>query len=108
MSPASIPCDKSSETATNFRARPSAHPRPRSCDRRQAVAQRQTVSARAGPCVKPGPGATSLLHPIDPYSSHGGDMASRYMLCSFKTCPWVQRAAIVLEAKQVPYDITYI
>jgi glutathione S-transferase len=30
------------------------------------------------------------------------------MLCSFKTCPWVQRAAIVLRAKQVPYDITYI
>src|SRR4051812_11597757 len=35
-------------------------------------------------------------------------MASRYMLCSFKTCPWVQRAAIVLRAKQVPYEITYI
>ncbi|HET9405411.1 MAG TPA: glutathione S-transferase family protein [Burkholderiales bacterium] len=35
-------------------------------------------------------------------------MASKYMLCSFKTCPWVQRAAIVLRAKQVPYDITYI
>jgi glutathione S-transferase len=35
-------------------------------------------------------------------------MPSRYMLCSFKTCPWVQRAAIVLQAKQVPYDITYI
>ena len=35
-------------------------------------------------------------------------MASRYMLCSFKTCPWVQRAAIVLRAKQIPYDITYI
>jgi glutathione S-transferase len=35
-------------------------------------------------------------------------MTSRYMLCSFKTCPWVQRAAIVLRAKQVPYDITYI
>ncbi len=35
-------------------------------------------------------------------------MASQFMLCSFKTCPWVQRAAIVLQAKQVPYDITYI
>jgi len=35
-------------------------------------------------------------------------MTSRFMLCSFKTCPWVQRAAIVLRAKQVPYDITYI
>jgi glutathione S-transferase len=35
-------------------------------------------------------------------------MATKYMLCSFKTCPWVQRAAIVLRAKQVAYDITYI
>ena len=35
-------------------------------------------------------------------------MPAKYMLCSFKTCPWVQRAAIVLRAKQVPYEITYI
>ena len=35
-------------------------------------------------------------------------MASKFMLCSFKTCPWVQRAAIVLQAKRVAYDITYI
>ncbi len=35
-------------------------------------------------------------------------MPSKFMLCSFKTCPWVQRAAIVLCAKKVPYDITYI
>lgn len=35
-------------------------------------------------------------------------MASKFMLCSFKTCPWVQRAAIVLRAKKVAYDITYI
>ncbi len=35
-------------------------------------------------------------------------MASKFMLCSFKACPWVQRAAIVLREKQVPYDITYI
>lgn len=35
-------------------------------------------------------------------------MTTKYMLCSFKTCPWVQRAAIVLRAKQIPYDITYI
>ena len=35
-------------------------------------------------------------------------MTSKYMLCSFKTCPWVQRAAIVLRAKQVPYEITYL
>ena len=35
-------------------------------------------------------------------------MASQFKLCSFKTCPWVQRAAIVLRAKQVPYEIAYI
>jgi glutathione S-transferase len=35
-------------------------------------------------------------------------MPTRFMLCSFKTCPWVQRAAIVLQAKKIPYDITYI
>jgi glutathione S-transferase len=35
-------------------------------------------------------------------------MASKYLLCSFKTCPWVQRAAIVLREKQMPYDISYI
>lgn len=35
-------------------------------------------------------------------------MPSKFMLCSFKTCPWVQRAAIVLRAKNIDYDITYI
>jgi glutathione S-transferase len=35
-------------------------------------------------------------------------MASRFKLCSFMTCPWVQRAAIVLQAKHIPYEITYI
>lgn len=33
---------------------------------------------------------------------------AKLMLCSFKTCPWVQRAAIVLREKKVEYDITYI
>ena len=35
-------------------------------------------------------------------------MASKFRLCSFKTCPWVQRAAIVLRAKDIAYDIEYI
>jgi glutathione S-transferase len=35
-------------------------------------------------------------------------MSSRFRLCSFVTCPWVQRAAIVLREKQVPYEISYI
>ena len=37
-----------------------------------------------------------------------GSMSCKFILCSFMTCPWVQRAAIVLQAKQVSYDITYI
>jgi glutathione S-transferase len=35
-------------------------------------------------------------------------MTAKFLLCSFKTCPWVQRAAIVLREKKVPYDISYI
>jgi len=35
-------------------------------------------------------------------------MAAKFMLCSFKTCPWVQRAAIVLQAKKIAYELTYI
>jgi glutathione S-transferase len=35
-------------------------------------------------------------------------MATRFRLCSFKTCPWVQRAAIVLRAKEIEYEIEYI
>ena len=35
-------------------------------------------------------------------------MAAKFRLCSFKTCPWVQRAAIVLRAKDIAYEIEYI
>ena len=35
-------------------------------------------------------------------------MPSTFKLCSFKTCPWVHRAAIVLQEKGVAYDIEYI
>ncbi len=31
-----------------------------------------------------------------------------YMLVSFKTCPWVQRAAIVLREKNVPFEFRHI
>lgn len=33
---------------------------------------------------------------------------SVYRLISFKTCPWVQRAAIVLREKQVPFTFVHI
>ena len=35
-------------------------------------------------------------------------MPVKLKLCSFKTCPWVHRAAIVLQEKDMPYEIEYI
>src|SRR5438477_2740076 len=40
-------------------------------------------------------------------SSRGSAMA-RYLLVSFQTCPWVQRAAIVLREKKVPFEFRHI
>src|SRR5689334_23722742 len=33
---------------------------------------------------------------------------AKYLLVSFKTCPWVQRSAIVLREKNVPFDFRHI
>lgn len=33
---------------------------------------------------------------------------ARYLLVSFKTCPWVQRAAIVLREKATPFEFRHI
>jgi glutathione S-transferase len=33
---------------------------------------------------------------------------AKYLLVSFKTCPWVQRAAIVLREKGVPFEFRHI
>jgi glutathione S-transferase len=33
---------------------------------------------------------------------------AEYLLVSFKTCPWVQRAAIVLREKNVPFEFRHI
>jgi glutathione S-transferase len=35
-------------------------------------------------------------------------MMAKYLLVSFKTCPWVQRAAIVLREKKVPFEFRHI
>ncbi len=35
-------------------------------------------------------------------------MASNYHLVSSVTCPWVQRAVIILRAKGIEFDVTYI
>src|SRR5471032_1524366 len=39
--------------------------------------------------------------------SRGSAMA-KYLLVSFKTCPWVQRAAIVLREKMVDFEFRHI
>ena len=33
---------------------------------------------------------------------------TKYMLVSFKTCPWVQRAAIVLREKKIEFEFRHI
>src|SRR6201986_3840144 len=33
---------------------------------------------------------------------------SKYLLVSFKTCPWVQRSAIVLREKNTPFEFRHI
>jgi len=33
---------------------------------------------------------------------------AKYMLVSFKTCPWVQRSAIVLREKNTPFEMRHI
>jgi len=35
-------------------------------------------------------------------------MPTKFMLCSFKTCPWVQRAAIALNEKNISFELNYI
>ena len=36
------------------------------------------------------------------------DMMAKYLLVSFKTCPWVQRAAIVLREKNIEFEFRHI
>jgi glutathione S-transferase len=35
-------------------------------------------------------------------------MVAKYLLVSFKTCPWVQRAAIVLREKKIDFEFRHI
>ena len=38
----------------------------------------------------------------------GEEIMAKYLLVSFKTCPWVQRAAIVLREKSVAFEFRHI
>src|SRR5476649_2323306 len=43
-----------------------------------------------------------------PFIQRGEDIMAKYLLVSFKTCPWVQRAAIVLREKGVEFEFRHI
>src|SRR5215470_5991857 len=38
----------------------------------------------------------------------GEEVMTEYLLVSFKTCPWVQRAAIVLREKNIAFEFRHI
>jgi glutathione S-transferase len=38
----------------------------------------------------------------------GRTIMAKYMLVSFKTCPWVQRSAIILREKGTPFEMRHI
>src|SRR6185503_4402840 len=42
-------------------------------------------------------------HPLNPEA-----LMAKYMCVSFKTCPWVQRAAIVLREKKIDFEFRHI
>jgi glutathione S-transferase len=51
----------------------------------------------------------TLIHPIlQAAQTTGEDIMTKYLLVSFKTCPWVQRSAIVLREKNVPFEFRHI
>src|SRR6516162_5289056 len=43
------------------------------------------------------------------WREHGGEeFMAKYLLVSFKTCPWVQRVAIVLREKKIDFEFHHI
>jgi len=43
-----------------------------------------------------------------PITKQNAAVMAKYLLVSFQTCPWVQRAAIVLREKKVPFEFRHI
>src|SRR5215469_6594149 len=50
----------------------------------------------------------STINPAQPPRNNGRNAMSKYLLVSFKICPWVQRTAIVLREKKVDFEFRYI
>ena len=55
----------------------------------------------AAACVRPIEGVEFAQAPARSRAHPGEDIMAKYLLVSFKTCPWVQRAAIVLREKNI-------
>src|SRR3981189_2664805 len=48
------------------------------------------------------------MRPWRPSSNSCEAAMAKYLLVSFKTCPWVQRAAIVLREKKIEFEFRHI
>src|SRR5919201_6108520 len=53
-----------------------------------------------------GPLVRAIMPPFD--KEPGDTVMAKYLLVSFKTCPWVQRAAIVLREKKIDFEFRHI
>src|SRR4051812_27087367 len=63
-----------------------------------------------GPALRPtrpvlDGGPRRVHHPATQYRRSA---MAKYLLVSFKTCPWVQRAAIVLREKKIDFEFRHI
>src|SRR6185436_19571281 len=115
----------------NRQAAASRFRRDRSCRLRQPrLRGDQETSDRQGRAAPRQPGAEQhALADLPPRSQQRGDRAefrnqerdcvscgmnnsedvmAKYLLVSFKTCPWVQRAAIVLREKNIDFEFRHI
>src|SRR5438552_13268889 len=55
------------------------------------------------------PRGDNPCHPVRPLPDHRCEATmAKYLLVSFKTCPWVQRAAIVLREKKAEFEFRHI
>ena len=80
--------------------------------------RRMRTPTRSGPSSAARTAETApefVLRPAPPACDDGATFAdpseammTHYLLVSFKTCPWVQRAAIVLREKKTPFEFRHI
>src|SRR6202163_2904104 len=59
-------------------------------------------------CIPPSKGVESPQSLARWRGHNGEEIMAKYLLVSFKTCPWVQRAAIVLREKNIAFEFRHI